>query len=79
MPLGGDIQQNPVSESSSYAGLAMAEHKKFLQNVRSITFIDKCILFFILGCKNYNERYGFYLGGTDAILDSNVFNDNDDN
>ena len=49
MPLGGDIQQNSVSESSSYAGLAMAEHKQFLQNVRSITFIDKRILFFILG------------------------------
>jgi hypothetical protein len=65
MPLGGDIQQNPVSESSIYAGLAMAKHKQFLQNVRSITFIGKRILFFTLGCKNYKERYEFYLRGTD--------------
>ena len=79
MPLGGDIQQNPVSESSIYAGLTMTEHKQFLQNVRSITFIDKRILFFTLDYKKYKERHGFYLGGTDAILDSNVFNDNDDN
>lgn len=43
----------------------MAKHKQILQNVRSITFIDKCILFFTLGYKNYKERYGFYLGGTD--------------